>query len=301
VPRSITMNAGASIIPGSGSVVKSGPLTLVLAGRSGVGAAALTILDGLASTNSWGFDEVSGALHQIVVDNDPSGVAAVLQIDDEAILFAFDRAEAKAGDATVKGQGRDGWVTGLAESSPVELRLGSVPFSSPSDDIELRAGRVEAAGAIVPVVVPPTKAQPPAGAPPPPIPVAQTTPAVTDPAELSSMFDNSPPPPASSGPAPIPPAPDISGAPPMPPPGNFTPPPPPPPPPQAQPPVPGQIPPMPPPGTPPGPPPIPAAEPPPPPPPGTFTPPPPPPPSDPDVGAPPPIPPPPPPPPPPPG
>lgn len=273
MPRSITMNAGASIIPGSGSVVKSGPLTLVLAGRSGVGAAALTILDGLASTNSWGFDEVSGALHQIVVDNEPTGVAAVLQIDGEAILFAFDRAEAKAGDVTVKGQGRDGWSTGLAESSPVELRLGSVPFSSPSDDIELRAGRVEAAGAIVPVVVPPTKDQPPAETPPPPTPVVQTTPAVTDPAELSSMFDSSPPPPASTGPAPIPPAPEISGAPPMPPPGNFTAPPPPPPPP-----VPGQIPPMPPPGA---------------------FPPPPPPPPDPESGTPPTIPPPPPPPPPP--
>ncbi len=102
MPRSTTMNAGVSIIPGSGSVVRNGPLTLVLAGRSDVGAAALTILDDLASTEAWGFDQVSAALHQIVVDNDPSGVAAVLQLEGEAILFAFDRAEATAGDTAVK-------------------------------------------------------------------------------------------------------------------------------------------------------------------------------------------------------
>ena len=88
MPRSLFMNTGASIIPGSGAVVRNGPVTLVVAGREDIGAAALTALDDLASTDAWGFDQVSAALHRIVVDNDPSGVAAVLQLDQRGSYSA---------------------------------------------------------------------------------------------------------------------------------------------------------------------------------------------------------------------
>ncbi len=139
---------GVSTIPGSGYVIRTGPLTLVIGSDEPIGRAALAAGDALASQDAWTFEAVAAALQELVVAYRPSGVAAVLD-GGEAFAFVFDQAEVRAGAATHKGNGRSGWTVELLTEAPVELRLASVPFSSPSLGTVLRAGMVPGAGAIL--------------------------------------------------------------------------------------------------------------------------------------------------------
>lgn len=158
---------GASIIAGSGAVVRHERLTVVVGGSviqgsDELGKSTLRMLDALSAQGDWSFEAVAAALHQLVLAEDPRGVAAVLaDSDGEVLLFAFDRATAQGGEAVATGDGRSGWKTEVATGPIIQLRLDNVPFKAAEPDILLRAGLVPGAGAILTMVPMPR----PAGAP----------------------------------------------------------------------------------------------------------------------------------------
>ncbi len=157
----------------------------------------MAVVDLLAASENWTFSAVATALHEFVVANDVSGVAAVLDRrpadpQGEPILFLFDQATAKVGENEFRGQGRSGWTTELVSHSPVEVRLSAAAGSVASPGTDLRQGVVEGAGASVPVDVDrvlPAMA-PPLAAPAPTPPQAPVLP--------------NPPPPARAEPSPTP-------------------------------------------------------------------------------------------------
>lgn len=164
---------GASIIAGSGAVVRHERLTVVaggsvIQGSNELGHRALAMVDALAEAGTWSFEAVAAALHQLVLDEDPRGVAAVLADDaGEVMLFAFDRASAQGGEVTASGAGRSGWSTEVADGSAIQLRLDNVPFTPAETTTILRSGLVPGAGAVLsvqPVVemLPPRQPEPPA-------------------------------------------------------------------------------------------------------------------------------------------
>lgn len=159
---------GSSIIAGSGAVVCNERITVVaggsvIQGSDELGHRTLEMVDALDSAGTWSFEAVAGALHQLVLDEDPRGVAAVL-VDDagEVMLFAFDRASAQGGEVTAVGSGRSGWATEVADGSAVQLRLDNVPFTPAETTTVLRSGLVPGAGAVLevhPVVSAPSPQQ----------------------------------------------------------------------------------------------------------------------------------------------
>lgn len=139
----------------------------MIQGSDELGHRALAMVDALAEAGTWSFEAVAGALHQLVLDQDPRGVAAVL-VDDagEVMLFAFDRASAQGGEVTASGNGRSGWSTEVADGSDIQLRLDNVPFTPAETTTILRSGLVPGAGAVLsvhpitPTPLPPPHTQP---------------------------------------------------------------------------------------------------------------------------------------------
>jgi hypothetical protein len=180
---------GASIIAGSGAVVRHERLTVVaggsvIQGSDELGHHTLAMVDGLDQAGTWSFEAVANALHQLVLDDDPRGVAAVLADDaGEVMLFAFDRASAQGGEVTASGDGRTGWSTEVADGSAIQLRLDNVPFTPAETTTVLRSGLVPGAGAVLTV-----QSVTPQPAPPP---VAQQA---GPSAELPSNYYPAPPP-----------------------------------------------------------------------------------------------------------
>lgn len=201
------------------TVVAGGP---VIRGSEDLGRAALEMVDRLDADDAWGFESVAAALHQLVLDHEPRGVAAVLADDDgEVLLFAFDRATAQGGEAVAAGQGRSGWSTEVADGPAVQLRLDNVPFTPADTDIELRWGMVPGAGAILQVLPAPKAEVSTPGA----SPISDAVPSP----KLSSDFIPAPPPPeqarVDSSLLPPPPG-EWQAAPPVTTPGSTLPPPP---------------------------------------------------------------------------
>jgi hypothetical protein len=191
---------GASIIAGSGAVVRHDRLTVVaggsvIQGSDDLGRGALGMLDTLDAAGDWSFEAVAAALHQLVLDEDPRGVAAVLADDEgEVLLFAFDRASAQGGDVLANGNGRGGWTTQVADGDTIQLRLDNVPFKAAENDIELRAGLVPGAGALLSVVPIPRQSPKPVMAAAPPSPQTYVAP-------QQAVQEQAPAPPPPMGPS----------------------------------------------------------------------------------------------------
>lgn len=196
---------GASIIAGSGAVARHDRLTVVaggsvIQGSDELGQSALRMIDELDSAGDWSFEAVAAALHQLVLAEDPRGVAAVLRDDDgEVLLFAFDRASAQGGETTATGDGRSGWKTEVASDSAIQLRLDNVPFKAADTNIELRAGLVPGAGALLTAL--PFR-EPPITAPPftEPVPT-RAEPVLNQPGSTGQPHTSRAVPPPPSGPS----------------------------------------------------------------------------------------------------
>ncbi|MGI9616434.1 MAG: FHA domain-containing protein [Acidimicrobiales bacterium] len=147
-----------------GAVARAGRLTLLvgdaeeeLGPTSLMPADALRLADELAATGDWEFETVAAALQAFVIDHDPPGVAALLEGDEETMVFLFDRAEAiefhehedpETSERVQRGVGRSGWTTELVSGPWIQLRLGLdpiVPWTS------LRWGVAIGSSATVPV------------------------------------------------------------------------------------------------------------------------------------------------------
>lgn len=130
---------GARIGGSSGAIVRRDRLTIVVGGTgpgfepdSSLPSQALAAADRLAIEGVWDFDDVAAALHQLVVDHNPRGVAALLCLDEDPMVFLFDAAEAieladdaesnESGHTQHRGEGRSGWTTKIV-SGPV-VRVG---------------------------------------------------------------------------------------------------------------------------------------------------------------------------------
>lgn len=135
-------NHDAAAIGGTtGAVARRDRLTVVVSNGptafpsdSPTPAAVMAAVDALADANTWTFDAVAAALHQLVVEHRPAGVAALLNIEDDPMVFLFD--EGRAGEfehaqalsdgahTSHQGEGRLGWTTKIV-TGPV-IRLGVV-------------------------------------------------------------------------------------------------------------------------------------------------------------------------------
>ena len=126
-----------------GAVARAGRLTLLVGDAdeslgldSVVPGEALRIADELAAADDWAFETVAAALQAFVIDHDPPGVAALLESDEETMVFLFDQAEAiefdddedpSASVRVQRGVGRSGWTTELVTGPWILLRLGLDP------------------------------------------------------------------------------------------------------------------------------------------------------------------------------
>ncbi len=126
-----------------GAVARAGRLTVLvgdaeepLGPDSPVPVEALRMADELTAAGAWDFETVAAALQAFVIEHDPPGVAALLEGDEETMVFLFDRAEAIEFDdhedplnseRVQRGVGRSGWTTELVSGPWVQLRLGLDP------------------------------------------------------------------------------------------------------------------------------------------------------------------------------
>ncbi|MDH4075410.1 MAG: hypothetical protein OEW29_05685, partial [Acidimicrobiia bacterium] len=185
---------GAVVGAGNGAVVRAGRLTIVIGPASGpfppdspVPTAALAAADRLDREQAWDFDRVASALHQLVIEFDPQGVAALLDSGPEPMIFLFDRADALergpgSGPNSQRrhsASGRAGWTTEVVMGPVVHLSLREAP-AAPSW-ARLRSGLV--AGASVTVTL--QRPEESVGGPAPEVEAARSTP----------MADVAPPPP----------------------------------------------------------------------------------------------------------
>lgn len=205
---------GSSIITGSGAVVCHARLTVVaggsvIQGSDELGHRTLAMVDELAEASNWTFEAVASALHQLVLDTDPRGVAAVLADDaGEVMLFAFDRASAQGGEVTAAGNGRSGWSTEVADGSGIQLRLDNVPFTPAETTTVLRSGLVPGAGAVLTMhPVPRQELAPPQAQQPAPLAALGSNYLPAPPPSEFNRVDSSllPPPPGEWRPAQPPP------------------------------------------------------------------------------------------------
>ncbi|MEM7339808.1 MAG: FHA domain-containing protein [Actinomycetota bacterium] len=143
------MGDGALIAGAEGAVLVSGPLVVVIgrtqyAPTSAVPRALTEAVARLEEAGAWTFDATAAALQDLVIEHNPPGVAALLRLDDDALVFLFDQASAAELGAingtpgqTHTGSGRTGWTTVIAESSHLELRVTTADQrASTSDDTE---------------------------------------------------------------------------------------------------------------------------------------------------------------------
>ncbi|MEM9893240.1 MAG: hypothetical protein AAF962_20415, partial [Actinomycetota bacterium] len=131
---------GAAVGGVSAAVARRDRLTVIISGgEAGFGpgsdapAAAMAAVDALAAENQWGFEQVAAALHQLVVDHRPPGVAALLATDDDPMVFLFDNGRADEFDADApttgtghtvhEGEGRLGWTTKIVTGPVIRLSL----------------------------------------------------------------------------------------------------------------------------------------------------------------------------------
>ncbi len=152
-----TDEAAAVIQPGHAVVIHRKPLTVIVAVENSVrgdsARAMSALVDKLIDDEQFEFGPVAGALQDFVVERQPAGVAALLDIAPEPILFLFDDATAIAGGETHSGVGRSGWTTAFATAnSRVELAAGQNPDGDDSADhgwTQLREGTVGGGSVVV--------------------------------------------------------------------------------------------------------------------------------------------------------
>ncbi len=134
---------GEAVGGSQGVIARRGALTVVVAGTepfapdSALPVAVLDAVDRLADEGIWEFEHVAGALHRLVVEHRPNGVAAVLAVDPDPMVFLFDTGaavELGADDATDadggerhEGEGRGGWTTTIVQGPRVRLAAGPEP------------------------------------------------------------------------------------------------------------------------------------------------------------------------------
>ena len=181
---------GAMIAGTTGAIVRRGRLTVVIGdpGRAfdaddSLPQATRAAVESLAQDEAWTFEAVAAALHQLVVDYNPPGVAAFLDLDEDPMVFLFDRGEATeldeeaspdaGGHTSHEADGRSGWTTKIVIGPQVRLQLRGAP--APGGWAFLRDGAVAGAAALTHVstaaeeeVAAPEVAPPPAAPPAPP-------------------------------------------------------------------------------------------------------------------------------------
>ena len=144
-----TPDVAARIAPGDGVIVHRRPLTVVAAavGDPGPLAATLTaIVDDLVDGAELGFAPVAASLQQFVVEHQPAGVAAILDLAPDPIAFLFDQATAVATASVHRAEGRSGWTTVFIEGHNVGLIVGVEASSAAIPWTRLLAGTVHGSG-----------------------------------------------------------------------------------------------------------------------------------------------------------
>ncbi|MEL7157070.1 MAG: hypothetical protein AAFN30_10770, partial [Actinomycetota bacterium] len=158
---------GAAIGGTTGAVARRDRLTVIVGNGatafppdSQTPAAVMAAVDALAEDSAWTFEAVAAALHQLVVDHRPAGVAALLDIDDDPMVFLFDTGEAGEfadeadldGEAHTshQGEGRLGWTTKIVSGPVIRLGLagseGSTGWSTLQHGLVVGAAAVERLG-----------------------------------------------------------------------------------------------------------------------------------------------------------
>ncbi len=169
----------AELIAGEGVVVHRPPLTIVVAPTTDsatIAPLASQLADQLIDEGALQFAPVADALQRFVIAHQPLGIAALLDLAPEPIIFLFDQAEAievepadRTAEPTVHtGDGRSGWTTELATLPMLTLVAGSdrqLQTAEPGWG-RLRAGTVPGDGVriqVASIIQPP----PPSGGPVP--------------------------------------------------------------------------------------------------------------------------------------
>jgi len=145
----ITADLAARVAPGSGAVVHRKPLTVVVASDAETDriARGLTeVVEQLIAAGDLSFGPVAAGLQQFVVDHQPTGVAAVLDVAPDAIAFLFDQAVAIGDSTTHRASGRSGWTTVFVEGDSVSLVAGPGPERPVDWWSQLWAGTVAGSG-----------------------------------------------------------------------------------------------------------------------------------------------------------
>ena len=163
---------GVSIAGSGGAVVHRGRLTVVIgeattpfAGDSEIPTATLRVTDELAAGGTWSFEEVATTLQNLVVDYAPPGLAALLELDDEPMLFLFDQGQAIELDTAGaiktehQGEGRASWTTRIVTGPSVRIGLRGAPNSKGWS--VLRGGAVLGSTALIQLATAPTGAMQP--------------------------------------------------------------------------------------------------------------------------------------------
>ncbi|MEM9566269.1 MAG: hypothetical protein AAGA93_26855 [Actinomycetota bacterium] len=148
----ISAERAVRLAPGDGIVVHRTPLTVVVTAHGDVDRVAAGIAAAVADLIDRGdlsFGPVAAGLQQFVIEYQPNGVAAVLDITPDPIAFLFDQAGAVSNGATHRASGRAGWTTVFIEGESVSLIVGTGPEQAVVDWSRLWAGVAPGQGAQV--------------------------------------------------------------------------------------------------------------------------------------------------------
>lgn len=154
-PSGLGDDGAVTLVPGDDIVVHHKPLTVVISAAGSTAELAphaTEIVDTLAAAGTWEFGPVAEALQGLVVSHQPSGVAALLDIKPDPIIFLFDEAHAIEGSETHSGSGRSDWNTIFATADDVTLLVGSSASAPPVEWSQLQAGTVPGLGARAKIV-----------------------------------------------------------------------------------------------------------------------------------------------------
>ncbi len=153
-PLPIDVANAIRLIAGDGVVVHRKPLTVVVAasGPRDLTAQAITgAVEELINTGQLSFGPVAAALQDFVVDRQPRGVAAVLDISPDPIAFLFDQAAAVGPEESHRGDGRAGWTTVFISGDSVSLVVGTESEYPVVEWSQFWAGTIAGQGAQVPL------------------------------------------------------------------------------------------------------------------------------------------------------